>query len=184
MTEIVSFDDEQLILVDSNDKELGYETKIACHDGKGKLHRAFSILIFNSENELLIHQRSANKRLWGGYWTNSCCSHPRKGESMEVATQRRLDEELGLSCPLTFLYKFEYQATFGAAGSENEICWVFAGRCDDQPTFNSNEIKQIQWIDKASLKKRLEEQGETFTPWFKMEWSEIRKSHANTIENL
>ena len=92
----VSFDDEKLILVDEHDNIIGYENKDVCHNGDGLLHRAFSIFLFTSNGELLIQQRSQEKRLWGLFWSNTCCSHPRKGETYEQATMRRLQEELGL----------------------------------------------------------------------------------------
>ena len=101
-------DVDSLILVDDADRELGSLTKAACHDGDGVLHRAFSLLIFNDAGELLLQQRAPTKRLWPLYWSNSCCSHPRWAESMEAATRRRLYEELGLRCPLQFLFKFQY----------------------------------------------------------------------------
>jgi isopentenyl-diphosphate delta-isomerase type 1 len=80
-------DPEALILVDEADRSLGHLSKALCHKGRGVLHRAFSLLIFNDRGELLLQQRAANKRLWPLYWSNSCCSHPRRAESMEVATQ-------------------------------------------------------------------------------------------------
>ena len=123
-------DPEALILVDEADRSLGHLSKALCHKGRGVLHRAFSLLIFNDRGELLLQQRAANKRLWPLYWSNSCCSHPRRAESMEAATRRRLLEELGLSCDLQFLFKFRYQAQFDATGAENELCSVFIGRCD------------------------------------------------------
>ena len=87
---VVSSEAEELILVDEQDNETGYLSKAACHDGDGVLHRAFSVFLFNDRGELLLQQRSPSKRLWGGYWSNSCCSHPRRGESIQVATRRRL----------------------------------------------------------------------------------------------
>ena len=96
-SEIVSDDAELLILVDSQDQALGHLDKAACHDGSGILHRAFSLFIFNSQGQLLLQQRAANKRLWGGYWSNSCCSHPRKAETMQQAVSRRCEQELGSS---------------------------------------------------------------------------------------
>src|SRR6185437_2320775 len=101
---------ESLILVDEADREVGYMSKERCHDGRGILHRAFSLLIFNERSELLLQRRSAAKRLWPHYWSNSCCSHPRRAETMEAAIHRRLYEELGLACPLQFLFKFQYHA--------------------------------------------------------------------------
>ncbi len=125
--QVVSSEDERLILVDSNDRELGTSPKSDCHDGDGVLHRAFSLFVFNADGALLIHQRQADKRLWPLYWSNSCCSHPRAGEDMELAVSRRLEQELGLRANLRFMYKFEYAAAFGDVGSEHELCWVYAG---------------------------------------------------------
>ena len=91
---IVSSEREQLILVDRDDREVGFMSKADAHDGAGVLHRAFSLFLFNDRGELLLQQRAPGKRLWGGYWSNSCCSHPRRGESLELATMRRLRDEL------------------------------------------------------------------------------------------
>src|ERR1700683_2955622 len=101
----MSGDTDALILVDGSDRELGFLHKDLCHDGQGILHRAFSLLIFNDKGELLLQQRSAGKRLWPLYWSNSCCSHPRRGEAMEAAIKRRLHEELGLSCTMRIRVK-------------------------------------------------------------------------------
>ncbi|MEJ2535320.1 MAG: isopentenyl-diphosphate delta-isomerase [Gammaproteobacteria bacterium] len=92
--EVVSSDTEELILVDDQDREVGFETKAGCHDGGGLLHRAFSLFVFNPEGQLLLQRRAADKRLWPLYWSNSVCSHPRRGESMTEAVQRRLRQEL------------------------------------------------------------------------------------------
>ena len=120
-----AMDSDSLILVDEADRGVGHLSKVLCHEGRGVLHRAFSLLIFNDSGELLIQQRSAAKRLWPLYWSNSCCSHPRGAETMEQATHRRLYEELGIRCPLHFLFKFQYQAQFDETGAENELCSVF-----------------------------------------------------------
>src|SRR5690606_1697261 len=93
--EIVSNSGEELILVDELDREIGSDTKSACHTGSGILHRAFSIFVFNDDNELLLQQRAPSKPLWPNYWSNTCCSHPRRGETMDQAVSRRLLQELG-----------------------------------------------------------------------------------------
>src|SRR5258707_10584971 len=129
----VAADSEALILVDEADREVGHLSKAECHHGRGILHRAFSLLIFNGDGELLLQQRAASKRLWPLYWSNSCCSHPRRAESMETAIHRRLREELGVRCRLEFLFKFQYQAQFDAAGAEQELCSVFIGPCTEPP---------------------------------------------------
>ncbi len=182
--QIVSFDDEKLILVDENDKVIGYENKDVCHNGDGMLHRAFSIFIFNDRGELLLQQRSKNKRLWGLFWSNTCCSHPRKGETYEQATERRLKEELGLQTPLTFLYKFQYQARFGDKGSENEVCSVYVGKTNQAPQVNPNEIAAVRYVSPEQLEKEMREHPERFTPWFKMEWERLRKEYWDQVQNL
>ena len=141
---IVSSEQEQLILVDRDDNELGFLSKAECHNGPGVLHRAFSVFLFNDTGELLLQQRSSNKRLWPAFWSNSCCSHPRRGESMEVATRRRLLDELNLDTALEYVYRFCYTAEFGAAGSENESCHVYLGRVPSELRPNENEIAGLR----------------------------------------
>ena len=114
--------DETLILVDEHDQEIGTALKEDCHLGDGLLHRAFSVFIFNDNKEVLMQQRSKEKMLWGRFWSNSCCSHPRLGESIGHAAHRRIKEELSLETNLDFLYKYKYQEQFLNIGSEHEIC--------------------------------------------------------------
>jgi isopentenyl-diphosphate delta-isomerase len=175
-------DSDMLILVDPADNELGSLSKSRCHDGGGVLHRAFSLLIFNGRGELLLQQRAASKRLWPRYWSNSCCSHPRRLESIAVATTRRLREELGLSCPLQFLYKFQYQSTFRAIGSENELCSVFIGATDQTPRVDQSEVAAWRWISPERLNDELGAHGtETFTPWFLLEWERVWRDHRESV---
>lgn len=181
---VVSFDDEPLILVDADDRELGFLDKASAHRGAGTLHRAFSLFVFNGAGEQLLQRRAAGKRLWGGYWSNTCCSHPRRGESMDSAIHRRLSEELGIDCPLRFLFKFQYQAQFDADGAENELCWVFVGRSDDQPQVNPNEISKTRWINAGALDAEMARHPQSFTPWFKLEWARIRRDHAQDLAAL
>ena len=171
--EIVSSDDELLVLVDPTDREIGTLDKSACHDGRGVLHRAFSLFVFNPDGELLIQQRQADKRLWPSYWSNSCCSHPRAGEDIAEAVGRRLAEELGLTADLTFLYKFEYTAPFGEVGTEHELCWVYVGRSDQDPVVNATEVQAWRWIDRTQLTEELNANPDAFTPWFTMEWQRL-----------
>jgi isopentenyl-diphosphate delta-isomerase len=169
------------VLVDEHDTEIGIASKQQCHEGGGLLHRAFSIFIFNSYGQLLLQQRSEQKPLWPGYWSNTCCSHPRAGETMAQAVDRRLREELGIECPLTFLYKFKYHAAFGDAGSEREYCWVYIGYHDGDPTVNQNEISDWRFIDAADIDRELAAAPERYTPWLKLEWAEIERSHLSGI---
>jgi len=181
MNTVVS-DSDKLILVDEADRSLGFLSKALCHEGRGVLHRAFSLLIFNDRGELLIQQRAASKRLWPMYWSNSCCSHPRGDESLEAATQRRLYEELGIRCPLQFLFKFQYQAQFDATGAENELCSVYVGRCRQPIRVNSDEICNWRWIAPEALQREIAtEGGRTFTPWFMLEWARIWRDHRQAV---
>jgi isopentenyl-diphosphate delta-isomerase len=177
--EIVSNASEQLILVDDHDREIGFKAKTDCHLGKGVLHRAFSIFVFNSSNELLLQQRSPTKMLWPGYWSNTCCSHPRRGETMATAVTRRLSQELGFTCPLEYLYKFKYHAQFGAVGAEHELCSVYFGRYDGSVDVNVNEIAAWRFVGVEALEAELTAAPETFTPWFKMEWVHIRANYLD-----
>jgi isopentenyl-diphosphate delta-isomerase len=179
--EIVSSVSEQLILVDEQDRELGFKSKGECHSGAGLLHRAFSVFVFNSDNELLLQKRSGTKPLWPNYWSNTCCSHPRRGESMEQAVSRRLSQELGFTCPVRFLYKFKYQAQFGPVGAEHEFCWVYYGRYDGAVDVNVSEIADWRFVGVDALDRELAAAPEAFTPWFKMEWEHIR---ANFLDGM
>jgi len=177
----VSSEHEELILVDADDNETGYGTKADCHDGNGVLHRAFSLFLFNQAGELLLQQRGSQKRLWPGFWSNSCCSHPRRGETLPVATQRRLRDELNVAAELEHVYRFCYQADFGDAGSENESCHVFLGRLDGDVRANDSEIESIRYVSAGNLDKELAQHPEQFTPWFKKEWRTLREDYAGTL---
>jgi len=178
---VVSFDDEKLILVDNDDNILGYKDKSECHEGDGTLHRAFSIFIFNNSNQLLLQKRSEQKLLWPLFWSNSCCSHPRQSENYETAIHRRLKEEVGIDTELKYLFKFQYQANFLDIGSENELCSVYIGRSDNPIAVNENEIAEWKFIDIGQMEKEMEEHPENFTPWFKMEWERIKKEFIDEI---
>ena len=178
---IVSSDAEELILVDADDNETGFLSKADCHDGDGVLHRAFSVFLFDPDGNMLLQQRSASKRLWPGYWSNSCCSHPRRGESMAVATRRRLIDELNIETTLEFIYKFSYEASFGDAGSENELCHVYLGRAHDSIRPNQHEIERIRFVSAHVLAAEFAAQPEHFTPWFKMEWQTLLDEHLESL---
>jgi isopentenyl-diphosphate delta-isomerase len=177
--EVVSNASEELILVDEFDREIGFKAKTDCHMGKGVLHRAFSIFVFNSNNELLLQQRSPSKMLWPGFWSNTCCSHPRRGESMDEAVRRRLKQELGFDCQLEYLYKFKYQAQYGVVGAEHELCAVYFGRYDGPVDVNDNEIAAWRYVGVEALERELAAAPETFTPWFKMEWVHIKANYLD-----
>jgi isopentenyl-diphosphate Delta-isomerase len=179
---IVSSETEQLILVNDDDVEVGHIDKSSAHDAGGLLHRAFSLFIFDADGKLLMQQRSSGKRLWPGYWSNSCCSHPRRGETMEEATSRRLRDELNVQADLEFVYKFTYQASYGELGAENELCWVYLGRTDDAIVPNRNEIAETRSMSAAELQQELESDPARYTPWFKLEWQRLNEEHSRVLE--
>ena len=180
--DIVSSDAEALILVDSEDRAIGELSKAACHDGDGVLHRAFSAFVFNDAGHLLLQQRAAGKRLWGGYWSNSCCSHPRVGEDLEQAVVRRVEQELGLRIEPEYAYRFQYQARFGSAGAEHELCSVFLGRSGtQQPVINTTEVDGWEWIAPEQLSSELAQSSRRFTPWFLLEWQRLTSEFAERL---
>ena len=166
---------DRLITVDADDKVTGYCTRDQCHAGDGVQHRAFSIFIFDRAGRVLLQQRSRQKPLWPLYWSNSCCSHPRAGESTVAAAQRRLIEELGIDVPLTYVYKFAYQARYDETGSENELCTVFVGQTDQDIQADPDEINAWRYLSGEELDAELAESPERFTPWLKLEWKKLRR---------
>jgi isopentenyl-diphosphate delta-isomerase len=178
---VVSSESEELILVDREDNEIGFISKSDAHNGSGILHRAFSLFLFNDSGELLLQQRAPEKRLWGGYWSNSCCSHPRRGESLEVATSRRLLDELNFETSLEHVYYFCYEANFGEAGSENELCHVYLGKTTSNVRPNDSEIAAIRYVSAAALELEFDRRPEQFTPWFKQEWQELRLNYREQL---
>jgi isopentenyl-diphosphate delta-isomerase len=177
----VSSPTESLILVDEQDREIGFHPKAECHEGQGLLHRAFSVFLFNRDGELLLQKRSANKPLWPLYWSNSCCSHPRESESIEEAGRRRIHEELHLDCAVHFLYKFRYQASFGDLGSEHELCHVFFGYTDNDVIAHPEEIAEWRFISPEELTREIAADSSHFTPWLKLEWQQISSEHLDEI---
>lgn len=175
---------EQICVVNRQNHIVGYEDKDICHDGEGILHRAFSIFIFNSWQQLLIQKRSSQKRLWPLYWSNSCCSHPRRGEHQEAATQRCLENELGIHTALRYLYTFQYHRRFFDIGAEREICAVYIGKYDGAVKVNPAEVAEWRFADPGELDLQIKEKPANFTPWFVMEWETIRSNYAQSVHVL
>jgi isopentenyl-diphosphate delta-isomerase len=139
------------------------------------------VFVFNPAGELLVQQRAKSKPLWPGYWSNTCCSHPRLGEKMDNAVRRRLQEELGLRAQLEFLFKFQYQAQYDLQGAEHELCWVYAGRSAERPRANVHEIAAWCYVTPQALCAEIACAPETFTPWFKLEWERLLRAHPRVL---
>lgn len=161
---------EYVILVDENDQETGQAEKLAAHQNN-LLHRAFSVFIFKdtAKRELLLQQRALDKYHSGGLWTNTCCSHPRPGENILHAGERRLQEELGIHSSLQDMGWFHYNAFFPNQLSENEIDHVLVGIVSPDIIIQANpkEVHAYRWITIASLKMEMTQHPEQFTPWLK-----------------
>lgn len=180
----VSFEDEPLILVDGDDRDLGFVAKAEAHRSPGRLHRALSVFVFRSDGALLLQRRSAQKPLWPGFWSNSCCSHPRRGETVESAAHRRVREELGLTVPLDPVFSFEYRAAFEDRGVEHELCHVLVGCSDDAPMLHEAEASASRYVHGDELDRELATSAESYTPWLRLEWERLRRDHAATLTRL
>jgi len=159
---------EYIILVNHSGRRIGTTEKLAAHQN-GLLHRAFSIFLLNSKNEMLLQKRASSKYHFAGLWSNACCSHPRPLEKVLSAARRRLKEELRISTSLSKVDHIIYSFTDRASGlTEHEFDYLLLGKYDGEIFFNPNEIEAIKWISVPRLKKWMKREPSVFTPWFKM----------------
>ena len=158
---------ENVILVDEKDNQVGLMPKLEAHQ-KGLLHRAFSVFIFNSDYKLLLQKRASSKYHSGGLWTNTCCSHPRDGEDIIDAANRRLNEEMGIKTSLRKVFDFIYTAELDNNLIENEFDHVFYGVYDIDPIINKEEAEDFKWVDMETLKNDIENNKDQYTVWFKI----------------
>jgi isopentenyl-diphosphate delta-isomerase len=158
---------EEIILVDETDREIGYAEKLEAHRDGGRLHRAFSIVLFDAEGRMLLQQRASAKYHFGGLWTNACCGHPRRGEELLPAARRRLREELGVDTELRRAFSFRYTATDAGSGlTERELDHVLVGTVDGPVRPDPAEIDALRWVDPGELSRDLDAHPERYTPWF------------------
>lgn len=163
---------EQVILVDVDDNPQGLMEKMEAHQ-KGVLHRAFSIFLFNSKQELMLQQRAFSKYHTPGLWTNTCCSHPRHGESLEAATKRRLKEEMGMQCEIKRAFSFLYKADVGQGLTEHEFDHVFIGHTDELPKINPKEVASWKYASMDELSIDITKNPENYTVWFRIAFDEV-----------
>ena len=165
--------EDLIALVDINDRITGYETKGEVHR-RGLLHRAFSVFIVRN-GKMLIQRRNPDKYHSGGLWSNTCCSHQRKGEELQESVHRRMIEEMGIDCELTELFSFVYRTQFRTDLTEYEYDHVFAGSYEGEVSVNPEEASEIRWIPLEELGEALEKTPEKFSSWFIISAPEVMK---------
>ncbi len=172
---------EYVILVDEQDNEIGTMEKMQAHE-EAKLHRAFSVFVFNELGEVMIHQRALHKYHSGGLWTNACCSHPRKGESVLEAAHRRLMEEMGFDCELEEQFSFIYKAALDNELTEHELDHVVFGKFNGKPNINPDEVAGWKYLNWEDLKSDVATNPEKYTEWFKIALDEVDRRYQNEFK--
>ena len=158
---------EEVILVNENDEEVGRMEKMQAHN-LGRLHRAFSVILFDHHNQILLQRRAASKYHSRLLWSNTCCSHPMPGESMQEAISRKLNQELGLNASVHFAFAFKYKAALDNELTEHELDHVYIGRYVDDPIPNPDEVLEVRTVTWDDLLQEMHEKPDQFTAWFKL----------------
>ncbi|MBN2614964.1 MAG: isopentenyl-diphosphate Delta-isomerase [Bacteroidales bacterium] len=172
---------EYVVIVNKNDMPLGTMEKMEAHE-KGILHRAFSVFVFNSQNQLLLQKRASEKYHSPDLWTNTVCSHPRAGEDTLDAGHRRLGEEMGMDCELKELFSFVYKAPVGNGLKEHEFDHVLVGFSDTKPVPNPEEASDFKYVGLEWVKKDMEEHPDQYTVWFKIAFKELLKHQLDLLK--
>jgi isopentenyl-diphosphate Delta-isomerase len=171
---------EEVVLVDENDRPVGRAEKLEAHSTP-KLHRAFSVFVFDSSGRLLLQKRAKAKYHSGGLWSNTCCSHPRPGESVASAARRRLREEMGFDCEVTKVFDLVYYAELDNNLFEYEYDHVFVGRYDGSPGPDAGEVEDWKWVEVEALAEDLRERPRDYSYWLKASFGELlRKLSSQT----
>ena len=159
--------EENVILVNQDDKQIGLMPKLEAHE-KAVLHRAFSVFVLNDKNEIMLQQRAIHKYHSPLLWTNTCCSHQREGESNIQAGNRRLYEEMGFKTELKELFHFIYKAPFDNGLTEHELDHVMIGYYNGEPQINIEEAQNWKWMSIEDVRIDMQFQPELYTVWFKI----------------
>jgi isopentenyl-diphosphate delta-isomerase len=159
--------EEQVILVNENDEQIGLMPKMEAHE-KAVLHRAFSVFVLNSKNEIMLQQRAEHKYHSPLLWTNTCCSHQRAGETNIEAGSRRLFEEMGFVTELKELFHFIYKAPFDNGLTEHELDHVMIGYFNEKPNINPDEVAHWKWMCIEDVRNDIQNNPEIYTVWFKI----------------
>ena len=161
-----------VILVDERDEPIGTMEKMEVHQ-KALLHRAFSVFVFNSKGEVLLHKRAAKKYHSAGLWTNACCSHPGPGEETLVAAENRLQEEMGINTALKKAFDFTYKAAFDNGLTEYEFDHVFIGMYDGKIFPNTEEVSDYCYKSIEEINNSIQTHPQKYTEWFKIAFPKV-----------
>ena len=173
-------DEETVVIVNEQDEAVGVESKTRAHV-LGVLHRAFSVFVVNRAGQLLLQRRALTKYHSRGLWSNTCCGHPRPGESIEKAARRRLKEEMGFEADLRTIFHFRYRTSLEDGLIENEYDHVLVGLFDGVPAPNPAEVAEYRWVDPTTLRLELEAHPESYTFWFRISFDRVFK-HSNQLD--
>lgn len=176
--------EEFVILVDEDDNPIGSDEKVKCHLPNGKLHRAFTALLFDNDGRLVLTRRAKEKMLWPNDWDGTFASHPRESETYVSSGERRMPEELGIEGTLDYLYKFEYHVPYKDIGSENEICGTLIGVIDKSTELKEieGEIDEIKWISAKELLLELKANPKIYCPWMLIALKLLDKSEKSILK--
>jgi len=174
-------DETKVILVDENDIQTGLSGKMEAHE-KALLHRAVSVFIINSKGEWILQRRAFDKYHSNGLWTNTCCTHPHPGESVFDAARRRLSEEMGISCNVTWLFSFIYREKLDNELTEHEFDHVFLGVTDNEPVINISEVEEWEKISYPDLHSDIIQNPDKYTYWFREVYERVN-NHIRKIQN-
>lgn len=163
---------EKVVLVDEKDNPRGEMEKMEAHE-KAELHRAFSVFVFNKNDELMLQQRTLSKYHSPGLWTNTCCSHPRKGETPIDAGHRRMMEEMGFDCEMEKIFDFVYKAELEKGLTEHEFDHVLFGRYDEAPEINPEEVESWKWMKMEDIDVDMKAHPEKYTIWFQIAFDRV-----------
>jgi isopentenyl-diphosphate delta-isomerase len=182
--EVKEMSEEFVILVDENDNPIGSEEKVKCHLPNGKLHRAFTALLFDEDGRLVLTRRAKEKMLWPNDWDGTFASHPRESETYVSSGERRMPEELGIKGTLDYLHKFEYHVPYKDVGSENEICGTLIGIINKSTELKEieGEIDEIKWISSKELIIELKKNPQIYCPWMLIALELLEKSDKSMLE--
>lgn len=154
-------------LIDQYDHPIGAMAKMEAHE-KGLLHRAFSVIIYNAEGEMLLQRRAHGKYHSGGLWTNACCGHPAPQEEVALSAVKRLREEMGIGAEIRPLMTLVYHACLDNGLQEHEYDHIFVGLSDEVPDPDPEEVREYKYMSMPQIQEDIQRHEEAYTEWFKL----------------